>query len=100
MVVNVTCRHVEVTDALREHVHEKIEHAFSDFPRTESVHVILGLEKYRHLAELVVQAPGPGRVEAREESADMYASFDLAVEKAVKQMRRWHEKAQDHGKGH
>ena len=96
MQITVTGRHVEITDAMRDHAHQRIQGALMDFPRIESVHVILAVEKYRHFAEIVIQAPNHIRVDAREESNDMYASIDLAVDKAVKQMRRHWEKMRDH----
>jgi len=104
MIVNVTGRHVEITDVLRDHVHGRLEHALAGFPRVESAHVILMLEEYRQIAEIVLQAPNHVRVDAREESDDMYLSIDAAVEKAVKQVRKWQDRVQDHkakeGLGH
>ncbi len=96
MQITVTGRHMEVTDAIRDHSHGKIEQAMLEFPRVGSVHVILAVEKYRHIAEIVVQAPNHIRVEAREESDDMYASIDGAIDKAAKQLRRHWDKMQDH----
>lgn len=96
MQISVTGRHVEITDAIRDHTHGKIEHALAEFPRVESVHVILSVEKYRHLAEIVIQAASHVRVDAREESSDMYASIDGAVDKAAKQLRRVWDRRHDH----
>jgi len=96
MIINLTGRHVEITDALRAHVEERLRAALADFPRVESVHVVLNLEKHRHIAEIDVRAPHHLRVEAREETHDMYAAFDGAIEKALKQMRRWSEKVHEH----
>ncbi|OGV41350.1 MAG: ribosomal subunit interface protein [Lentisphaerae bacterium GWF2_57_35] len=87
---------MEITDAIRDYVHEKIQHELVEFPRTESVHMILNVEKYRQIAEVVVQAPNHVRVEAREESDDLYASIDASVEKMVKQMKRKRDTVQNH----
>ena len=92
MQISVTGRHMEITDAIRDYVHNKLEHEMVEYPRIESIHVILAIEKYRHLAEVVIQAPNHVRVDAREESQDMYVSIDGAVEKAAKQMKRVHDK--------
>jgi putative sigma-54 modulation protein len=86
--ISVTGRHVEITDAIRDCVHTKLQHDFAEFPRIESVHVILDVEKYRHWAEVVIQAPNHVRLEAKHESDDMYVSIDGAVEKVAKQLRR------------
>jgi len=94
--ISVTGRHMEITDAIRDYTHGKLQHALAEFPRIESVHVILDVEKYRHMAEVVVQAPNHIRVDARHESDDMYASIDSAVEKTEKQLHKLWDKMQDH----
>jgi putative sigma-54 modulation protein len=94
--INVTGRHMEVTDALREHAEEKIARELAEFPRVQSVHVILAVEKYRHTAEIVAQAPHHIRVEAKEESDDMYVSIDRAAEKIEKQLHKVWDKLQGH----
>ena len=96
MQISVTCRHMEVTPALREHAISKAEHDFIEFPRIESVHIILDVQKYLHKAEVVIQASNHIRVEGHEESEDMYYSIDKAVEKASKQLRKLRDKVQDH----
>jgi len=96
MQITVTGRHLEITDALRDYAMDRVTQGLAEFPRVESVHVILDVEKYRHLAELVVQARNHIKVDAREESDNMYASIDGAVEKAEKQLRRLRDKVQDH----
>jgi putative sigma-54 modulation protein len=101
MNINITGRHVEITDELRDHSQSRIEREFSEFKhyRIENVHVILNIEKHRHIAELVVKAPHQSIVEAKAEGHDMYASIDDAIAKCVKQMRKWLDKVQDHHKG-
>ena len=96
MIVNVTGRHVEINDSLREHVEARLQAEFAGFPRIESVHVILMVEKHRHVAEIVAQVPHHGTVEAKHESNDMYASIDAAIEKTAVQLRKWVEKRHEH----
>jgi len=87
---------MDITEAITSYAHGKAEGELADFPRVESVHVILNVEKYRHLAEVVVQASNHLRVEGKMESDDMYASIDGAMEKVVKQMRKAKDKVQSH----
>ena len=96
MQISVTVRHMESTDAIRDYATEKVERDLSCFTRIESIHVILDVEKYRHSADIVVQAKNHIRVDAREESDDMYVSVDRAVDKAEKQLRKLRDKVQDH----
>lgn len=88
MQVSVTGRHVEITDAIREHVIHAIQHAFREFPRLVSAHVILAVEKYRHIAEIIVHGPNHIEAEAMHESDDLYVSIDKAIEKAERQLQR------------
>ena len=96
MVINVTGRHVEVTDAMRERIHAKIERIHAEYPRIESAHVVLSIEKHRRHAEIVLQGAGVGRVEAAEESDDMYLSIDRATDRVEKQVRKWLDRVKEH----
>jgi putative sigma-54 modulation protein len=99
MQISVTGRHMEVTESLRDFAHERVEHELADFPRILYAHVILATEKHRQIAEVVVQGPHHLRLEAKDESNDMYASITGAVDKAAKQIEKQMEKWQNH-KGH
>jgi len=96
--INITGRHMEITDAIRTYVTDRLSRFEEDFPRVENVHVILNVEKYRHMAEVVVQGGNHLRVESEETSDDMYVSIDGAVDKAEKQLRRARDKVQNHNK--
>lgn len=96
MQISITGRHMDISDTMREHIHGKLEQTFAEFPRIESVHVILDLQKYLHMAEVVLQAPHHIRIEAKHTSEDMYASIDESIDKAAKQLRRTYDKVQDH----
>jgi len=96
MNISVTCRHMEVTDSLREHALDRTANQLKEFPRVESVHVILDVQKHNHRAEVVIQGANHIRVEADETSTDMYNSIDVALEKAAKQLRKLRDKVQDH----
>jgi len=96
MQISVTARHMEITDAIRDYATDKVAEELNEFSRIESAHMILDHEKFRHQAELVIQAKNHVRVDAHAESEDMYVSIDQAIEKAEKQLRRLRDKIQDH----
>ncbi len=96
MQVSVTGRHVEITDGIREHVYRKLRRELDDFPRITSVHVILAVEKHRHIAEVVAQAPPHIRVEAEADKENLYLAIDAAIEKVARQLRRQMEKLHDY----
>jgi len=94
--ISVTGRHMDITDAIRDYTYDKLQQALAEFPRVDSVHVILDVEKYRHVAEVVIHAPNHILVEAREVSDDMYVSIDGATEKGARQLRKHWDKMSDH----
>ena len=96
MQISVTGRHMEVTDALRDYAARRLEGELTDIPRVLGAHVILCVEKFRHIAEVVVQIPHHPSFESKEESEDMYVSIDRAVDKVAKQIRRLRDRIVDH----
>ena len=96
MDVNVTGRHLAVTPAIKEYASKKLDHIGIDFPRILSAHFILEVDKYRQIAELIVQCGNHITIEASEVSEDLYASIDKVVDKVTRQMRKYKTKIQKH----
>ncbi|HUJ72554.1 MAG TPA: ribosome-associated translation inhibitor RaiA [Verrucomicrobiae bacterium] len=96
MEMTVTGRHVDITPAIREYAEKKLDHIGIDFPRVLSAHYILEVDKFRHIAELVLQCGNHITIEAREVSEDLYASIDRVVDKVMRQMRKYKTKIQRH----
>ena len=85
----VTARHMDVTDAIRDYAHKKIEGLHLDYPRIIEAHVILDVEKHRHFAEIILHCNNHITIEASEETDDMYASIDGVIAKIARQMRKY-----------
>ena len=96
MKIHITGRHMDLTDALREHAQNRLEKLAAEFPRLLSAQIVLDVEKHRQMAELVVHAPNHVVVDAKDETSDMYASIDSAFDKAGKQLRKIRDKMVDH----
>jgi len=96
MPVEVTVRHMNASQEVQDYARAKAEAMLAEFPKAEHAHVILDIEKHRQIAELVVQAKGIARAEAKEESDNLRASIDMAFGKVEKQLRRFREKVVDH----
>ncbi len=88
MNIVITGRHFEITDALRQHINDKINKANKYSHKIIEASVKLGIEKYRHLAEINMQING-ALLSAKEETEDMYTSFDRALEKIERQLRKY-----------
>ncbi len=94
--ITVTGRHVSVTEPMKDYARKKIENIGIDFPRILSAQVILEVEKYRHIAEVVLHCNNHITLEAKEASEDMYASIDEVVAKLMRQLRKAKTKIQRH----
>jgi putative sigma-54 modulation protein len=95
MQVHITGRHVEVTEAVRNHIYDKVERTLVDVPRIEDVRVVLDLQKREYFAEVLVQGKHI-HVEGKSSSENLYTSIDEALEKAEHQLRKLRQKVQDH----
>lgn len=96
MAIEITGRHIDITDVVKDYARKRVERLNEEFPRLQSVHVILDVEKYRHMAEVVVHGRAHGQVAGRETSGDMYASIDAAIDKVERQLRKNRERMVEH----
>ncbi len=87
MNVTVSGKHMDITDGLRDHIDGGLERFTEHFDNTIDVNVILGIEKHRHIAEINLHANGM-HINAKNISGDMYSSFDTALSKINKQIRK------------
>jgi putative sigma-54 modulation protein len=93
-------KNIEITDAIREYVHQKIEKAASHFQHiTNEVDVHLGVAKNPRInpnqtAEVTIYANG-NVIRAEESSENLYASIDLVANKIARQLRKYKERRQE-----
>ncbi len=87
--IQVTGRHVSVTEAITAYAKSRVENLHLDYPRIIEAHVILDVEKHRHTAEVILHCNNHITIEASEETDDMYASIDGATAKIARQMRKY-----------
>ena len=97
MQINITGHHIDVTEALRTYVSEKMTKLERHFDHVTNVHVILTVEKQVQKAEATVHVSGSDLF-AQNETADMYASIDGLVDKLDRQIIKYKEKVNDHNK--
>ena len=96
MQLDVSGQNIEVTDALHAYVADKVERVKRHLDEVRDAHVVLSVEKHRHLAEINLNANGT-TLHADAEDKDMYAAIDAMADKIDRQARRQHEKATEHG---
>lgn len=97
MEIDISARHFQVTTPLKEHIGSKIEKLDKYSLKIESVHVILDVQKFHQIAEIVLLAKNL-RLAAKEEDVDMYAAFDKSYANIQLQLRRRHDKVTSHAR--
>lgn len=97
MQINITGHHIDVTDALRTYVTEKLNKLSRHFDHVTNVHVILTVEKQSQKAEATVHVSGTDLF-AQHDTEDMYASIDGLVDKLDRQIVKHKEKISDHNR--
>jgi putative sigma-54 modulation protein len=91
MQINISGHHVEVTDALRTYVNEKLDRLARHYDHITDITVILTVEKLVQKAEARINI-AKGDVFANAESEDMYAAIDLLTDKLNRQLIKHKEK--------
>ena len=95
MQINITGHHIDITDALRDYVTEKMDKLTRHFDHVTNIHVILTVEKQDQKAEATVHVSG-GDLFAQHTSEDMYASIDGLLDKLDRQIIKHKEKISSH----
>jgi putative sigma-54 modulation protein len=99
MNIDLTGHHVNITDALRAYVNDKMNRLERHFDHMTKAHVVLEVEKQRHIAEATIHMPGRnGNVHANSVQEDMYAAIDTLIDKLDRQIIRHKEKLTNHHK--
>ncbi len=91
-------KNIEITDAIRDYVNQKIEKAVSHFEHiTTEIDVTLSVARNPRIAaaqvaEVTIYANG-AVIRAQEASEHLYASIDLVADKISRQLRKYKERS-------
>lgn len=91
MQINISGHHVELTQALRDFVQEKLKKLERHSDQITTIHVTLKVEKLRQIAEATVHVRGQDLF-AESESEDLYAAIDVLSDKLDRQVLKHKEK--------
>lgn len=99
MQITIAARNLELTPALRRYTERKLKKLEKYLDSITSAHVILSIEKYRHIVEVTLRARDI-TIRGEEATEDLYSSVDLVMDKLERQLRRYKERISDHqGRG-
>jgi putative sigma-54 modulation protein len=88
MDISVTFRHMQPTESLKNYAEEKVSKIkrYLDVPL--EAHVVLSVEKFRHIADVTLSVNGTW-IKGIEETEDMYSAIDQVMDKLEKQVKKY-----------
>ncbi len=100
MQVQISGKSVDVGDALRAHITQRLElNVTKYFDGTAEGHVTVMREGSDFRVECVVHLSSGIMLQSKGQSSDAYASFDMAAERLEKRLRRYKRRLKDyHGR--
>ncbi len=97
MRIQVSGKQIDVGDALRGHVEERLSESIGKyFDRPVEAIVIFSKQGHEFVADSSVHLPTGLNVQAKARAAEVYAAFDGAVERMEKQLRRYKRRLREH----
>ncbi len=94
MKLSITGKHMSVPEQYKDYITERIERFNKIEAQLKEVHVVLAVEKYRNIAEIVLKVDGTV-LNSKEETEDMYVSIEHAVEKISRQLVKYKGKVRE-----
>lgn len=96
--VDVTDRHEQHPDSVKQYAIEKVERLTRFFDRVQHIEIVLDKERDQHCTEVIVSAPNMHLVgHATHDSVT--AAIDSVVSKLERQVVRAKERMKDHHRG-
>jgi len=95
MQISISGQHMDITEALHNHVSEKVAKIVRHFDHVTHTNVVLSVEKTRHIAEATINTKG-AMIHTSSTSDDMYAAIDVMAHKLDRQAIKHKEKLTDH----
>ncbi len=96
MFFTITGRHIEITDAIRDHAKEKADKLPRFHNNINRVEVLVeGGEGVRFSVEVIAHVEHEELILAKETRTEMYTALDAAFHKMVRQLKKKKEKQRD-----
>jgi len=92
MSIEITLRHNSANDGVKQYAEARAEKILLQFPKVDSIHVVLDMQRHLFEAEFVVHQKGMTAVGVKEHAANAQAVIDIAAARAEKQLKKLHDK--------
>jgi putative sigma-54 modulation protein len=86
MNINITFRHVDATEAIKNHATDKVAKLQKFLRQPMTARVTLSVETHEQVAEVRISS-GSEHHEAKERSQDMYQAIDKVIHKLERQIQ-------------
>ena len=87
MQISLTFKNIDPSDPLKAYVQEKFDRLDKMLDKPAEAHVVLSVEKIRHIVEINLSCDGL-RIHGKEASENMYASIDTLADKLKLQVKK------------
>jgi len=91
MDITVTFRHMEPAESLRSYAEGKVSKIKKYMDSPIEAHIVLTVEKFRHIADVTLSVNG-ARIKGMEETSDMYSAIDQVMDKIETQLKKYRSK--------
>ena len=95
MDITVTFRHTEPIESLRAYAEEKVSKIKKYLDVPLDAHIVLTVEKFRHIADVSLRVNGTP-IKAVEETGDMYSAIDQVMDKIENRVKKHISKIRNH----
>jgi len=97
MHIYVNGRNIEITDAIKAYVKEKVGKVTHHYDQIQAIDVVLSVVKNpaatgKHVAEVTCKL-NSGAIHCEESAESMYASIDLLADKLDRQVKKYKDKS-------
>jgi ribosomal subunit interface protein len=100
MQILVTGKQIDVGDALRRHVEDRLSDGIAKyFSNPIEAHVVFGPEGHGYRVDCSVHVGQGIDAHAHATAAEIYAGFDAAADRLEKRLRRYKRRLREHGNG-
>jgi putative sigma-54 modulation protein len=94
---HIVGRHLEVTPAIDSYTRKKLSKLQEIFNKITTIHVTLSIDNNDQKAEAEVKLAGDhNSIFAHSTTDDMYKSIDALEDKLLRQVKKYHDKLNDH----
>lgn len=92
MEISLIGRHLEITDSMRQFVHEKMSRLQRLYDRVEAINVVTERVQLRFRTEIVLRTDHKQTFVAQTEADEFHESVDLVIDKMERQLREHKER--------